>query len=83
MPIRKFRSIEEMNANPGPRSAPAENLLIALALSDFCHRLRPVRMPAGVHRHRSVEEMWQARQQWEMRVATKDAPELRRPGHGP
>lgn len=59
MPVQKFRSIEEMNKAPVPRSS-----------SDFerflrhCHRywmISPKRYPRGVFKFRTIEEAQEAR----------------------
>ena len=56
MPVRKFRSIEEM-----PDAAPApplrvENLRAVLGLSELARGLHPWRLPPGVRKFRSVAE---------------------------
>ena len=56
MPVRKFRSVEDM---PGPEPRPslqAENLRLAFGLMDLTHRLHPVRRRPGVRKFRSRED---------------------------
>ena len=55
MPVRKYRSVEEM---PGPPPRPPldpENLRIAFAWIKLAHELRPVRLAPGVRKFSSVE----------------------------
>lgn len=68
MPVRKFRSVEEM---PGPPALPpldADNLRSALSLMEVAYRMFPWRFTPGVHRFRSVEEADSHRQEWEARM---------------
>jgi hypothetical protein len=67
MPLRKFRSLQEMEdalwREPGD---PA----LAQAIKrvwDFAARTVPRRFPPGVHRHRSIDEAQALRDQWEER----------------
>jgi hypothetical protein len=56
MPVRKFRSVEDM-PGPEPRSPlQAENLRLAFGLMDLTHRLHPVRRRPGVRKFRSRED---------------------------
>jgi hypothetical protein len=65
MPLRKFRSVDEMpNAAFRPPLDP-DNLRLAFRLSATALRLAPRRFPAGVHKYRSVMEAWQRREAWE------------------
>jgi hypothetical protein len=61
MPVRKFRSAEEMNQalwrQPGD---PALARALGVDL-EFGRRLGPQRFPPGVHKFRSIEEMKGAR----------------------
>jgi hypothetical protein len=66
MPLKKYRSVEEM---PSPRwSEPLDpdNLRRAGDVSALAARLHPRRFPAGLHKYRSIEEASEARQGWEM-----------------
>ncbi len=52
MPVRKFRSVTEM---PSPSPLPPldpQNLKLACDLSTMASRLRPLRFPPGVYKHR-------------------------------
>ena len=65
MPVRKYRSVEQM-----PRAAVREprdpsNLRIACELSMTALRLAPRRFPPGVHRYRSVALASEQREVWE------------------
>jgi hypothetical protein len=56
MPVRKFRSEEDM---PGPEPRPslqALNLRLAFGLMDLTHRLHPVQRRPGVRKFRSRED---------------------------
>lgn len=57
MPIRKFRSIEEMKPLPDRRPFDPENLRIAIAWSRAVRALHPVARGGGVRKFRSYEEM--------------------------
>ena len=65
MPVRKYRSIEEMPKPPLGRPFDPGNLARALSVSELCYGLRPWRFPRGVHKHRSVEEADRLREEWE------------------
>lgn len=74
MPIRKYRSIEEM---PGPPPLPplrAENLKIACDLTEMAYRLRPWRFKPGVYKYRSIEEANQSRERWESEMIQSKSP---------
>ncbi len=65
MPVRKYRSVEEMEGNTWRR--PGDPLLFRAMRStwDFARRtLRPT-FPPGVHKHRSIEDAECQRQEWE------------------
>ena len=57
MPIRKFRSVEEMPPLPDRRPFDPENLRIAIVWSRTLLALHPVKQPSGVRKFRSYEEM--------------------------
>jgi hypothetical protein len=57
MPIRKFRSVEEMTPLPDRTPFDPENLRIAIAWSRVVQRLHPVARASGVRKFRSYEEM--------------------------
>jgi hypothetical protein len=64
VPVRKFRSVEEMPApSPLPPLDP-RNLKLACDLSTTAARLRPLRFPPGVYKHRSLSEAQRLRRSW-------------------
>lgn len=64
MPVRKFRSVEEMS-QPVWRSPGDPELLRAIrALWDLGARTSRRRYPPGVHKHRSVTEMQRVQEEW-------------------
>lgn len=65
MPVRKFRSIEEMTPPSPQRRSDPENLAAAITWSLTCVALDGRRHPAGVRKYRSLEEAQQARLRWE------------------
>lgn len=65
MPVRRYRSLDEMpQAGLHPPLDP-RNLRLACDLSEIGARLSPLRLPAGVHRYRSIAEAFAQRQAWE------------------
>jgi hypothetical protein len=63
-PVRKFRSIEEM-PEPAWRPPGDPELYRSLAeLWTFVRRLHPRVFPAGVYKHRSIEDMNRQREEW-------------------
>lgn len=69
MPVRKYRSVEDMP--PAALRTPLDphNLELACELSGVAARLAPRRFPPGVHRYRSVAAAREQRELWE-RLAT-------------
>jgi len=64
MPIRKFRSIEDMNA-PHWRTPGDPELIRAMAhLWEIARRTSTRRYPPGVHKHTSIEDMELAQERW-------------------
>jgi hypothetical protein len=57
MPIRKFRSIEEMTPLPDRPPFDPENLRLAIAWSRATLALHPRTRSPGVRKYRSYEEM--------------------------
>lgn len=57
MPVRKFRSIEEMKAARGYERTDPRLPRIIEGIWDFGRRTASLRFPPGVYRYRSVEEM--------------------------
>lgn len=65
MPLRKFRSVEEMEAGPWlPAGHPALARAIRGVWAFGSRTLRP-QFPPGLHRHRSFEEAQTAAEEWE------------------
>ncbi len=66
MPIRKFRSIEEMKRDHPIWRRPGDPLLYrAIALVwEVARRTNPRRFPPGVYKYRSIQEMDRAQEQW-------------------
>ncbi len=65
MPVRKYRSVEDM---PGVRPLPPldpENLRVACELSELAWALHPWKFEPGVRKFRSVEEAFEHRQKWQ------------------
>lgn len=65
MPLRKYRSVEEMESPPWGKPLDPRNLRLACDLSAFATRLRRRRFPRGLHKYRSVEEASRRRAEWE------------------
>ena len=64
MPIRKFRSVEEMSAPVWRRPGDPELYRVMAALWDVGRRTRRRLYPPGVHKHASIEEMAQRQERW-------------------
>jgi len=67
MPIRKFRSVEQMPSPAWCDALDPANLRRAGDVSALAARLHPRRFPAGLHRYRSIDEASAAREAWELR----------------
>ncbi|MGA7613545.1 MAG: hypothetical protein WBX15_00050 [Thermoanaerobaculia bacterium] len=64
MPIRKFRSVDEMN-RPHWRQPGSPELARAIErVWDFGQRTSRLRFPPGVYRYRSIEEMNAQQEPW-------------------
>ncbi len=64
MPVRKFRSVGEMQSPPW-RSAGDPSLARAIAATwELAERVAPQRFPPGVYRHRSIGSAERLREQW-------------------
>lgn len=71
MPVKKYRSVEEM---PGPPALPPldpNNLKAALSLMEVAYRMSPWRFEPGVHKFRSIEEANRRRAEWESELIRK------------
>jgi hypothetical protein len=65
MPVRKYRSVEDMPAvRPLPPLA-SDNLGIACELTELAFALHPWKLEPGVHRYRSAEEAHRSRRERE------------------
>ncbi len=66
MPVRKFRSVEEMEAGEHKWRAPDDPQLWAAISTvwDLASRICPRRFPPGVHKHRSIEAMNRQTEEW-------------------
>jgi len=65
MPIRKFRSVEEMEGNVRYEPGSPELFRAIRALWEFSARVFPRRFPPGVFKHRSLEDAQRQREIWE------------------
>ena len=74
MPLRKYRSVEEMGTPPWREPLDPFNLRLACDLSDLAARLHPRRFPPGLHRYPSVEAASLRRLHWEAGSERTPAP---------
>ena len=70
MPVRKFRSVEEMN-QPIWRQAGDPQLYRAMAVWEVGRRTNPRRFPPGVHKYRSIDDMSLAREGGDRRACRR------------
>ena len=80
MPVRKFRSIEEMKRDHPIWRRPGDPVLYrAIALVwEVARRTNPRRFPPGVYKYRSIQEMDRAQEQ----LLAEHIAELRRQRQG-
>ena len=64
MPIRKFRSIDEMKEPRWRRPGDPGILLALAALLEIGRRTNSRSFPPGVHKHASIEEMQRVQDSW-------------------
>jgi hypothetical protein len=64
MPVRKFRSVEDMPSVRTRTPLDPENLRLACSLTTFAYWLHPMKHTPGVRKYRSVEEASRAREEW-------------------
>ncbi len=64
MPVKRFRSVEEMTPLPD-RPLDPDNLRRAFELARLCFGLGGKRLRPGVYKHRSITEANAARERWE------------------
>lgn len=67
MPIRRFRSVEEMNRPLWRRPGSPELARAIESVWEFGQRTSRIRFPPGVYRHHSIEEMNALQEQWRRR----------------
>jgi len=65
MPVRKFRSLEEMEESLWREPGDPELWRAIQRVWSFAAQTCPRRFPPGVYRHRSVEEAQKQRDLWE------------------
>jgi len=63
MPVRKFRSVEEMNQPIWRRPGDPELYRTMRAVWERGRLMNPRRFPPGVYKYRSIEEMNRAQEQ--------------------
>jgi hypothetical protein len=68
MPVRKYRSIEDVPPPPALPPLDPNNLRSALSLMEVAYRMFPWRFLPGVHKYRSIEEANARRDEWESRM---------------
>jgi len=64
MPVRKFRSVEEMNGPTWRQPGDPELYRTIKRLWDLGRQVNPRRFPPGVHRYRSIQEMQAQSEHW-------------------
>jgi hypothetical protein len=65
VPVRRYRSVEEMSAPARLEPGDPNNLRIACELSEMAYGLRPWRFAPGIRKFRSVEAASNHRVEWE------------------
>jgi hypothetical protein len=63
-PVRKFRSVEEMESPIWRRPGDLDLYRAIAQVWAFGRRTAPRRFPPGVHRHRSIEELDRQVEEW-------------------
>lgn len=71
MPVRKYRSVEDMPEPALGTPLDPRNLKLACELSAVAARLAPRRFPPGVHRYRSVAAAYEQREVWERSATSR------------
>jgi hypothetical protein len=69
MPLKKYRSVEEMPSVTWFDALDPENLRRAGEVSALAARLHPRRFPPGLHKYRSIDHASEARRAWETDAA--------------
>lgn len=65
MPVRKFRSVEDMTPAREARPYDPQNLRAAIELSRTCMALSRLRPSPGVHKYHSIDARNDARRRFE------------------
>lgn len=74
MPVRKFRSIEEMKRRTWREPGDPSLYRSMRFILDIGRRTRPRRFPAGVHKHRSIEALNTQTERWSASPAADASP---------
>lgn len=74
MPVRKFRSVEEMGDNAWLDQDDPRLACVIRAVWDRSRRMSPVRLRPGVRKYRSIDAMNRADELWEAEGDTPVAP---------
>ena len=64
MPIRKFRSVEDMKTPRWREPGDPELLRVMATLWEIGRRTRTRCYPPGVHKHASIDEMQRVQERW-------------------
>ena len=66
MPVRRFQSVEELEAadRKWRRTDDPHLWATIAAVWDLAARICPLRFPAGVHKHHSIEELNRQTEEW-------------------
>jgi hypothetical protein len=64
VPVRKFRSVEEMERDKWRESGEPALFRAIAAVWAFGRRSRPRRLPPGVYRHRSIADLNAQTERW-------------------
>ena len=64
MPVRKFRTIEDMERSKWRRPGDPDLYRSIASVWDFGRRTRPRRFPPGVYRHRSMSDLNAQTERW-------------------
>ena len=66
MPVRKFRSVDDMKHGTWREPGDPALFRAIAAVWEFGRRSRPRRFPPGVYRHRSMDALNAQTEQWQM-----------------
>jgi len=65
MPVRKFRSVEEMERSKWRRAGDPELFRAIARVWEFGRRTNGRRFPPGVHRHRTLADLNAQTERWQ------------------